>query len=295
MATLVTNANVVPLIYEARLLRYLEGSFVWAARTNRSYQAQLQPAGNTVRVSPFDASTVTVSDYVANPSAAMTYTPVNAGTAIDIEVDKQKTWAVKFDDIDRSLALPNLMDEATRVAADKLAEQVDADVRTEMITGTGSGPDLTLDLNSPDIENFKFAVINRLLDIARLPREGRWVIIGPYTAEYLWSAILKNSAAAAQNQQVQGVLNNGFMTRFAGIDIYVSRVFDTVSSGSVTEKVVAGTDYSCAYIQKLTRTEPIRLESSFADAMRGLYTYGVKNIEPAKLFVSDATLSNVSS
>ena len=62
---------------------------------------------------------------------------------------------------------------------------------------------------------------------------------------------------------------------------------------SAAEEWFFGNDSSTAFIDQIRRVEPIRLQTQFADAVRGLYTYGVKTHLSGRLWKSAATVSGM--
>lgn len=290
----ITNATVVPIVMAARLFQAYTDKRVFAQRTDRTWQGTLANGGNTIRISKGAAQAV--ADYAVN--GEIVYANADAVHVVDIGIPKQKSWAVKIDDISAVQSSANLLDDAVRLAGIDLAETVDADVRAEFEAAATAGPAIALDHDaaSMDANDFNLARLHRILDVAKLPREGRWLMIGAYTAELLMGFSLQN---AVLNAPVNDALRNGNIGNYGGFSIIVyDPKYSTVGApasgkASVTEPWYYGNDTACAFVDQIDRTEQLRLQTTFADAVRGLYTYGAKMVDPTRMHKSAVTIANV--
>ena len=299
----ITNATVIPIIWSARLLRFLQDNTVYTGRTNRTWQNELAANGDRVRLN-IGTNVSTIGDYVPG-TTNITYPSVDAGTGTDLVLSNQKYWAVKVEDLHAVQSSPNLLDDAVMRAGNDLRVEVDNDVREAMVNGsTSAGAAITVshkvlfesDPNSADTraalnQAFPFSKWHRLLDNAKSPRAGRWVILGPYGAEAFMSYVKEFNS---RYEQGQAVATNGFLGSYQGFNLYVSNDMNSgyvASTGSsdtdgatASEVVMIGTDYSCAFIDQINSVESMRLEGSFATAVRGLYNYGALVIEGSTMF-----------
>ena len=286
----ITNATVVPILYAARLVEQYRRRRVFAERVDRQWQGQLANGGNTVRLNVAAAGTLT--DYVID--TALVYSGADVTALGDLTLTKQKYFAVSIDDINAIQAAVGVLDAAVEQDSILLAEAVDADVRAVMDTDATAGPAVALD-HSADLtaDNFKIPQMHRIMDIAKLPREGRWVIVGPYTAELIMKYSLQN---AVLNAPIAGALQNGSIGRFGGLDWFVDSGENSAyvaADNTADEEWFFGNDTATAFIDQIRRVEPIRRETAFADAVRGLYTYGVKVHIPARLFKSAVAIIKI--
>ena len=285
-------ADAIPELMSARLLEYLTGTYVYAARTNRTWEPDLRQDGDRIELLGADASAVSVQDYV--PNATITYGDASAGSPTVLQIDFQKYWAQKIDDIHRVQARPALLDAAVQIAADKLAAVIDDKVRTDMTAGVSSltatlpGASAQYDLDTAISDEHlqqlydAFAAAHRVMDEAKIPASRqRWAIVGPRTRELLSVAAATGYSADAINAES---LRNGFSGQFAGFTIYTNHgQSQTTTSGTTVDAVILGTDYATAMAEQIRSAEMMRLETTFADAVRGLYVAGVKVIETAGL------------
>ena len=291
----IDNTTVVPIIYAARLLEVFRKRRVFADRVDRQWQGQLANGGNTVRLNI--AATGSVADYEIG--GTVNYRDADVVHLGDLTLTGQKSWAVQLDDIPAIQANVGVLDAAVEEDGIALATQVDADVRAEMDANATAGAAIAIDYSAEiTADNFRVPYLHRQMDIARLPRNGRWIIVGPYTAEMLMRYSLQN---AILNAPVNDALRNGIIGTWGGLTWYVAdHVNSVVTPGansddpvSVAEEWFYGNDSATAYIEQVRRVEQLRRESTFADAVRGLYTYGIKVHRPERLRKSAVTISNV--
>ena len=292
----ITNATVVPIVMAARLFNEYQKRRVFAQRTDRTWQGVLANGGNTIRISK--GADQSVADYAVNET--ITYSNADAVHVVDLGVPKQKRWAVKLDDINALQSSARLLDEAVRLSGIALAEQVDADVKAAWDENTGhtDAAAVTIDHDAASLsaDDFRVPVIHRVLDVGNMPPTGRWLMVGPYSAELIRKYALQN---VILNAPVVSELQNGRIGNFGGLDIYVydgSYATTTTPSNdkfTATEDWYFGNDTACAFVDQLDRSERLRLETTFADAVRGLYTYGAKTVKADRLYKSVATINNV--
>lgn len=328
----INNTTVVPQIIAAAFLVEYRKNRVFTDRTNNTWRSALRSAGDTVIVNtPGSASAIT--DYTAN--STVSYADADVGTPITLTIDRVKAWSIKFDDLNAAKSsLPVLRQQVTE-QAQELANVVDRDVKAAMddtnnaspgsnTAGAGYGPDISIDYTEKGasandairLENFKLNAYHRILDLADVPLNGRWAIVGPYTAELIRTIAAANDRILAGPRDSIGnrLLNNGVMGDFQGFTWYVSnqigslfganaRVQPTantrgnpaVTAGNAWEPIYVGNDSATAFVDQISRTEQIRLQTTFADAVRGLYSYGAKVIRQNRVLRGNVAIANVPS
>jgi len=301
MADAIGSGNLVPRIVAARFIRYLQGMYVYAGRTNRQWEVELDSAGNVVRLNKLDPAEINVGSYAKG--TALTYADAEAETPKDLEVDQQTYYSFKVEDIDAVQSRPNIMDEAGRIAADKVAGVIDSYVFRGMRAGATGLPNVSFDYSggvdkfSPLIRRL-FANVNRRMDLAQVPRMGRWAIVPPYVTEMISQAL--SMVDVNPERQAAQVMQGGYLGELFGLSIYASWAvlgssagvrnthFADTSGDNTTQDtestVIYGTDYSYAYVEQIAKSEVIRLETAFADAARGLYVYGGAMAEPDSMY-----------
>ena len=288
-----TNNTIVPKIIAGAFLQAYRKSLVLGARMNNRWRNLLNSGGNQVIINqPATLADSVIKDYTAN--ATVTYDGIGIGSPVTLELEKTKSWAIKFDDLDAQIATLPVLQQAVSDYAYVLARTVDNDIRNAMVaqsvTASWSGATLPMDVaskteGSVDVAQFTQLGLSRLhlqLDLINVPRAGRWLIIGPYAAAALqFIAMDKIELLAVKDAKI-----NGMVGQFGGFTFYVDPGAGKVMSNSnktATEVFLAGTNEAFAFIDTIRKTERLRLQNTFADAVRGLYQYGYKAVRANQL------------
>ncbi len=296
----ISNATTIPILVAARLLSKYRERLVYGARVSRSYEALLRNGpGDRVRLNI--AGGATVADYTRN--ATLTYANADVGTAQDLVINYAKHWAIKIDDLNEIQSTPRILDAIVTEAGIAMAKQIDDDVYARFTEGRSGGKDgatigsaISLDFEKSggmSVNDFGFHRLHRVLDIALVPRRGRFLIVGPYTAEALQFVASQNETIAAS--PVSGLVN-GNIGSFGGFRIYVGHKAKTALNSGVTtatEQWIYGVDDATEFAEQVRKVERIRLETTFADAVRGLVTYGMKIVKPTAVYNSAVTITKV--
>jgi N4-gp56 family major capsid protein len=270
--------NMLPQIWSARILAKLEKNLVFAQPgvVNRDYEGDIRADGDRVHVHSFND--LTVSTYTKN-STTISYENLT-DSRVTLLIDQSKYFAFSIDDIDTAQMRPELIDAASDRAAYQLAEVADSYVAGLYSGASTSSPDNTIETSQFTATNVyqKFVDLSVLMDQVNLPAEGRYVIVPPWVKGLL----LQNSTFVTASQP--SVVLNGQVGQIAGLNILVSNNVKTTGTSPVVSHMMAGHPSALAYAEQIVNVEGLRLEGSFADAVRGLHLYGAKVLDGARLF-----------
>jgi N4-gp56 family major capsid protein len=270
--------NTLPQIWSARILAKLEKNLVFAQPgvVNRDYEGDIRQDGDRVHIHSFND--LTIGSYVKN-STTISYEQLT-DTRVTLLIDQAKYFAFKVDDIDTAQMRPELIDAAADRAAYQLAEDADSYVAGLYSGASTSNPDNTIETSQFTASNVyqKLVDLSVLMDQVNLPAEGRFVIVPPWVKGLL----LQNSTFVTASKP-DAVLN-GQIGQIAGLNVLVSNNVKTTGSAPVVSHMMAGHPSALAYAEQITNLEGLRLEGSFADAVRGLHLYGAKVLDGARLF-----------
>jgi N4-gp56 family major capsid protein len=270
--------NTLPQIWSARILAKLEKNLVFAQPgvVNRDYEGDIRQDGDRVHIHSFND--LTIGSYVKN-STTISYEQLT-DTRVTLLIDQAKYFAFKVDDIDTAQMRPELIDAAADRAAYQLAEDADSYVAGLYSGASTSNPDNTIETSQFTASNVyqKLVDLSVLMDQVNLPAEGRFVIVPPWVKGLL----LQNSTFVTASKP-DAVLN-GQIGQIAGLNVLVSNNVKTTGSAPVVSHMMAGHPSALAYAEQITNVEGLRLEGSFADAVRGLHLYGAKVLDGARLF-----------
>ena len=289
-----TTAAFIPEIWSARFTSRLRERLVWGSRVNRNHEGEIAQAGDKVKV-PTPTSTVTVRDYTVGTNIAAAET--TSGTTIDLDIDKQKYFHFKVDDVDRAQELPNQMDDAMGEAAFQMAKQVDSDIRTEFNTAFASTRRIAQQTQHPNVTDATFgqnflrnvAKLKRTMSDAFLPEEDRWLIVNPHIMEGLdvYFGINAPSASVWLPATQEQTLRNGFQGMLFGFALQVAHSIPdgAAVASKATYRLYAGQGTEAvSHAEQIVQNEAYRPELAFADAVKGLMVYGTKAILPARLY-----------
>jgi hypothetical protein len=270
--------NMLPSIWSARILAKLEKNLVFAQPgvVNRDYEGDIRADGDRVHIHSFND--LTVSSYTKN-STTISYENLT-DSRVTLLIDQSKYFAFSVDDIDTAQMRPELIDAAADRAAYQLAEVADSYIAGLYTGASTSSPDNTIETSQFTATNVyeKFVDLSVLMDQVNLPAEGRYVVVPPWVKGLL----LQNSTFVTASQP--SVVLNGQIGQIAGLNILVSNNVKTTGTSPVVSHMMAGHASALAYAEQIVNVEGLRLEGSFADAVRGLHLYGAKVLDGARLF-----------
>ncbi|MGH7158380.1 MAG: P22 coat protein - protein 5 domain protein [Candidatus Saccharimonadales bacterium] len=275
--------NFIPEIWAAQLLQSNERNLVFGALANRDYNGVIAKAGDTVRITSIGAPTV--ATYIPNVTVIVPEELTDAQMLLT--VTESKYFAFKIDNVDRSQALPGVMDEALRQAGYKLRDIADRFVAS-FYTGVAAANALgVVAVTTPALA---FDQLNKLmvkLDEADIPSEGRWVVAPP------WYCGLLTLDARVTNLESLGpeALVNGRVLRAQGFDIHKSN--NCVNPTGDDWIVMAGTNAAISFVEQIPPDGVVayKPESSFSDAVKGLHLYGAKLVRPDGIATLQASIT----
>ena len=273
---------------------------------NNDYEGEISGPGTTVHITQFGDPII--SAY--SPNETITYQELDdAGQ--ELLIDQRSYFGFTVDDVDKRQAAGDMQAYLEDRAAYKLADTADQFVaglytstayanilqtsgNAVVALGSGSSSVTTnncITLNTYGGSNtnpadFYLKVLIPLkikLDEAYVPQQGRYVVIPPWAMGMLEQTQAFMSVATPQQQEVQ---MNGHVGRIANFDVYVSNnsvECDTTNNGWVVQ---AGHPMAITFAEQIVQTEALRLQTTFADAVRGLHVYGAKVVRPDHIAVA---------
>ena len=267
----------IPELWSARLLYALEKSHVATNLVNRNYEGVIANQGDTVHINSIGA--ITVKDYTKNTDIAAP----DALTTTDqtLVIDQCKYFNFQVDDVDKVQAAGDLIDTAMGRAADALADTSDAFLLKTIAAGAATGN--TVGSAGAPVALTKDNVYENIvklrtkLDKASVPNTGRTLVVPPevYALLLMDDRFAKSGATSGQD-----ALLNGQVGRVAGFTVFMS---NNVKTGTGTDnghtpyfEITAQVETATTYAEQIIKTEGYRMESRFADGVKGLHVYGAK-------------------
>lgn len=276
-----------PEIWSAALLVALRKALVYAGPgiVNRDYEGEIQQAGDTVRITSI--SDPTIGTYSPNVTAVAPEELNDAQRTL--VVDQAKYFAFFVDDVDARQALGNVIPEAMRRAAYKLADIIDqyvAGLYTGVVAANtvgSSGAAVDVFTTPTDAYDKVLVPLRTKMSRANVPTEGRYVVASP---EFHSKLLLDNRFIKVNESGTSEGLRNGMVGRAAGFDILESNNVPN-PTGNV-HVIQAGVNSAISFAEQINKTEAYRPEAKFADAVKGLALYGAKLVRPDCIAVAFA-------
>jgi hypothetical protein len=276
--------NFKPEIWSAQLLVALRNALVYAQPdiVNRNYEGEITSHGQSVHITTIGDPTI--FDYDAGDT--LNYEDVEtAGT--DLVIDQAKAFAFKIDDVDKAQALLNPMAQMAQNAAYGLRDKADAYVAS-LYTGVAAANTIGSTGSPIDIHTSATAAYDNVLvplrtklDRSNIPTEGRYVVVSP---EFEGQLLKDDRFVRVDASGTETGLRNGMVGRAAGFDILKSN--NTPNPTGDTQVIQAGYPGAITYAEQILETEALRLQSTIADAIRGLHVYGAKLLRPTGIAVA---------
>lgn len=263
--------HFIPEVFSKKLQAKFYAQTVLSEITTNEYEGEISGMGNKVNIRTVPA--ITVADY----TGSLSYADVTSGT-IELDINKAKSYAFKVDDILKSQADIDYMNEAANDAAQNMKIAIETDV----LGNIAAGSSLT-DINATPANITSANVLGQMieagqqLDENNIPEEDRFMIINPAVASVLKQSELRQAYLTGDSVSP---LRNGYIGMVDRFKVYVSNNLSTTSG--VTSGLY-GHPKAVAFASQMTNTETVRLESSFGDGVRGLSVYGYKVILPTAI------------
>ena len=276
--------SFIPELWNARLLYALEKNHVATNLVNRNYEGEIKNAGDTVHIGTLGA--VEVRTYAQGTD--ITYDDL-ATTDQTLAIDQQKYFAFSLDDVDKAQAAGDLMDTAMGRAAYSLADVSDAFLLGKIAAGGASANYVgssasPIALTKTNIYEYIVALRTKL-DKANVPTQGRSIVIPPEA----YALLLQDERFTKVDATAENVIVNGLVGRVAGFDVYESNNTVKTSADTPVHSITAQVPDATTYAEQIIKTEALRPEASFSDAVRGLHVYGAKVTRPEEIATLFAT------
>ncbi len=141
--------------------------------------------------------------------------------------------------------------------------------------------------------------MNRLMDQANVPTDGRWVVVDSVFVEVLMDedSKLVNSDYGGSSE----IRNGQLPQKIRNMRVYTSNNLPYLGTGPGTSAsagsetnfgvMVAGHDSAVAVADQIAKTETFRSPDTFADVVRGMQLYGRKILRPEALMTANYNLA----
>lgn len=263
--------NFIPEVWSAAILEALRAKLVFPSLCNRDYEGDIREAGDTVHITGYND--VTVHEYVRGK--AITVDDATDKEAAVLKIDKSDYFAFKVNDIDKTQAKADLTGKLTNSAAYNMMKNVETYISNLMDTAV-SAPAKTVAVGTPADAYLAVVEAGRKLDVQNVPDEGRWLVVSPD----FYALLLQDSRFIEGTEAGHNTLLNGVVGQVRGFTVVKSNNVPRKSASPDTQSILAGTNAAVTFAQQVSKVEAMRMQTDFADMVRGLDLYGAKVIRP---------------
>jgi len=260
-----TVRNFVPKVWSTRLLAHLDKNLVYGDIVNKEYEGEIKDHGDSVKINQI--GDVTIKDYAGTVDDPEELT----ASQVNLDIDKAKYFNFQVKDIDTAQANVNILDGGTQRAGYGLGDKIDQDIAALVAQADidGGSHELT-------VENAYDTIVDLgvKLDENNVNRTDRFIVLPPFVLGLLAKdpRFTKDYSVLA-NGVVEGAYVGGFEVRMSNNVPKATKYFN----------VMAGSKSAVAFAGQVSQIEGYRPEKAFSDAVKGLYVYGAKVIQPKAL------------
>ena len=265
-------ANFIPTIWSETLYEGLVGQCIAVKNCNREFEGDIQGIGSEVKI--VGIGDVNIQNYT--PNSTIGDPDILSDSVRSMNIDHARYFNFMIDDVNRVQASPKLMGAALKNAARGLANVADREVLS-LHADAANSIDVTAateeNLINPFIEARNILYKNNVTDASEVVFE-----VSPDVAARLF----KDKMELVTNNNE--LLENGCLGSIMGCKVYVSNNVAVEEVGGKTyHRCIARTKRAIAFAQQLQKIEAYRPEGFFADAVKGLYLYGMKTVYPTEM------------
>lgn len=263
--------NFIPEVWSAAILEALRAKLVFPSLCNRDYEGDIREAGDTVHITGYND--VTVHKYVRGQ--AITVDDATDKEAAVLKIDQSDYFAFKVNDIDKTQAKADLTGKFTNSAAYNMMKNVENYI-SNLMDAAVSTPAKTVAVGTPADAYLAVVEAGRKLDVQDVPDEGRWLVVSPD----FYALLLQDSRFIEGTEAGHNTLLNGVVGQVRGFTVVKSNNVPRKSASPDTQSILAGTNAAVTFAQQVSKVEAMRMQTDFADMVRGLDLYGAKVIRP---------------
>ena len=277
--------NFIPEVWSAAILEALRAKLVFPSLCNRDYEGDIREAGDTVHITGYND--VTVHKYVRGQ--AITVDDATDKEAAVLKIDQSDYFAFKVNDIDKTQAKADLTGKFTNSAAYNMMKNVETYISNLMDAAVDT-PAKTVAVGTPADAYLAVVEAGRKLDVQNVPDEGRWIVVSPD----FYALLLQDSRFIEGTEAGHNTLLNGVVGQVRGFTVVKSNNVPSKKASPDTQSILAGTNAAVTFAQQVSKVEAMRMQTDFADMVRGLDLYGAKVIRPECLTKITLNLSTTS-
>lgn len=277
--------NFIPEIWSQTIETELHKALVIAEDCNTKYEGDIKKMGDTVHI--ITAVRPTITHFTGTANVTLSAPEVLSGNDTTLLIDQIDTFNFKVGDIDEAQAIPGLMSTLTSEASYGLADKIDSIIAAGVVADTNAvKADVSpTTVTKANILSYIDTNLQKLYE-NNVPRTGKIVMdVSP------WFYMLLKQAYQDLDTDNSKILENGYVGKYGNVVVKMSNnIYNTTGTGACSN-ILLRTDKAVAFAKQLTHIEPYRVESDFADAVKGFALYGYKLARPNEMIVLNCKAS----
>ena len=288
--------SFIPELWSGKLIQKFYDATVLAAISNTDYEGEIKKFGDKVNIRT--VPTATIRDYTRNTD--LTYEMPDSDVT-ELEINKGKYYAAQIDDVSAYQQDVKVMDKWADDASEQMKIAIDTDVlgvayaqahakNKGVAAGRKSGninlgaAGAAVGLTKSNVLDF-IVDMGTVLDEQNVPEAGRFLVIPAWMAGMIKKSDLKDASLSGDGTSI---LRNGRLGQIDRFTLYLSNLLPSAAGTGDQDDLtcfhlLAGHTNGLTFASQMTEMESIRLQTRFADAVRGLQVYGYKVIDPTCL------------
>jgi len=303
------NGDFSPVIFSQKAIKAFRKTSVVEDITNTDYFGEIANYGDSVRI--IKEPDITVSTYARGQTLS---SQALSDDDITLTVDQANKFQFQVDDIEVAHSHVNWEELASNRAAYKLKDAFDANVlafmadnaattnyigstwvaQTETVSAVQIATGVTPNGSTIFTPLGILSRVKRLMDVANVPADNRWMVADPVFYEQLGDEESKFLDACWTGADESPVYNGKLTNRrIRGFEPYESNNLPAGGTGPDSQ-AGGGTNYgtilfghrsAVATVSQILKTEKFRSPDTFADVVRGLHVFGRGYIRPDAVWV----------
>ena len=284
-ANLATHA-FIPIKFSKKVAAILDSIVVAMDCVNTEWEDEVLDSGDIVRIRNF--GNININSYTVDQTITNQTVTEQVQSLV---IDQQQYFSFKIDDVDVKQTDLDVYDGYEERAAIAVRNTVDTFLLTQMAASAPANNTLgattagqVIQLNPDNIYDVFVNLYERLEtgNVFGATSQRPWAIVHPKI-----KAIMKKSGQMTHpTPKGDEVIRNSVVGEFAGFDIKTTTNLPmNQASGGNDDNfgVVVGTNLGYTFAMQISKTEDLRMETTFADQMRGLFVYGGQAVVPGAL------------
>jgi len=275
------GGNFLPEVWSKKLQSKFYLNTVLSEIANHNWEGEIKGGGSKVniRIRP----TIAITDYTVN--SALSYQDLVDGM-IELLIDRAKSYAFKVDDIDGAQSDINIVNETTMDAAEQMKIAIDSQVLGAVYADATTAL-ASLVVTKANVLDW-IVDAGTALDEKNVPETGRFIVLPPWICGMIKKSDLKDASISGDGTSI---LRNGRVGQIDRFTVYSSNNVAITAGAPDTYQCIAGQKEAITFASQFVKTETLRLQDTFGDAIRGLNVFGFKTVQADALVHLPATKS----